>query len=92
MIRTDTAKLIKRYPGPNGHFEDEFYDLKKDPGETQNVINQSEYASQIQGLKEQLDTFFNQYEIEEYRGTHIADLPRHNGGEPWVLNPETMKP
>jgi len=91
MIRTDELKLIKRYPGPNGSFDDELYDLKKDPQETQNVINLSEYASQVQELEQKLDAFFGKYEKEEYSGLRIAELPRHNGGEPWVLDPDKLQ-
>jgi len=90
MIRTDRLKLIQRYPGPNGHFDDELYDLKKDPQETRNVLNLPEYASQVQELEQQLEAFFSQLEMEEYSGVQIADLPQHNGGEPWTLDPDAL--
>jgi choline-sulfatase len=90
MIRTDRLKLIKRYPGPNGHFDDELYDLKKDPQETCNVLNLLEYASQVRELEQQLEAFFRQLKMEEYSGVRIADLPQHNGGEPWTLDPDAL--
>ena len=92
MIRTNQFKLIKRYPGPNGHFDDELYDLKKDPQETRNVINLPENAEQVSMLTKQLAEHFAQYEIEAKSGVHIAKLPRHNGNEPWVLAPNSLTP
>ena len=90
MIRTDRFKLIKRYPGPNGHFDDELYDLKEDPQETRNIMDSLDYVSQVRDLEDQLEAFFSQFETEQCSGVRIADLPQHNGGEPWTLDPDTI--
>ena len=49
MIRTDRYKLISRVSG-----RDEFYDLNKDPAETQNVIDDPELLPVIRELEQKL--------------------------------------
>ncbi len=94
MIRTPTAKLIRRYPGPNGHFRDEFYDLTADPRETCNVITEAGHADTIAHLDQQMQAFFAQVEDERPGsvGLDFAHLPRHNPDEPWrrPLAPEAQ--
>ena len=50
MIRTDRYKLIKRYPGPNGHFGDELYNLMEDPEEEHNLHDNPGYSRQTGDL------------------------------------------
>ncbi len=62
MIRTPDWKYTQRYPnGP-----DELYDLRKDPGERNNIVNQAEYASQQRQLQKQLNDFFATYADPKY--------------------------
>ncbi|GIX07189.1 MAG: hypothetical protein KatS3mg115_1592 [Candidatus Poribacteria bacterium] len=83
MIRTETAKLIRRYPGPNGHFPDEFYDLVEDPRENENRIEDPRYRDRIEELSEQLEAFFQRYEFPEASGKEIERQPSCNPNEPW---------
>ncbi len=62
MIRTYDWKYIKRYPLKN----DELYDLKKDPGEYHNLIDDAQYHSIITTLNRQLDAFFEKYSDPKY--------------------------
>lgn len=83
MIRTESAKLIRRYPGPNGQFADEFYDLANDPREMENVIGDPKHAQVIAQLSEHLDDYFAQHEDPARCGTRIGEMVRHNKDEPW---------
>ena len=83
MIRTRSAKLIRRYPGPNGSFPDEFYDLTADPRERHNVINHDPHQTLIQQMSQRLDAYFARYEDPQYSGTYIVDQPICNADEPW---------
>lgn len=87
MIRTDTAKLIRRYPGPNGCFSDEFYDLAADPRERINRIDDPALAPRIAELSARLDAYFARYELPEHSGRDIASQPTCNAWEPWVRIP-----
>jgi arylsulfatase A-like enzyme len=82
-IRSDTHKLIRRWNGPNGRFPDELYDLQTDPRETQNRIDQLEYADVIATLSDALTEHFDQYDDPAVSGTRIGELPSINGDEPW---------
>lgn len=84
MIRTDEGfKLIRRYPGPNGHFQDELYNLQIDPQERQNFIADPEYASLVNQLDGEMDSFFNTFESSDCSGRNIARLRSWNVIEPW---------
>ncbi len=83
MVRSETGKLIRRYPGPNGHFRDEYYDLTIDPRETKNLIEGEESQSQIRTLSKKLDAFFAEFEDDQRSGLRVAEGPRLNGSEPW---------
>ena len=62
MIRNDRWKYTRRYPeGPN-----ELYDIQNDPGERNNLVDDSEYASTIKDLRDQLDEFFNRHADPKY--------------------------
>jgi len=86
MARTATAKLIRRYPGPNGDFPDEFYDLAHDPRENINAIDDPAHASTLATLSEAIDAYFATYEDPDVAGPRIAELPRPNPREPWYAN------
>lgn len=53
MCRTENFKYVRR-----AEEIDEFYDLKNDPGEIRNVINDSRYATQIAEHKDQLLSWY----------------------------------
>ena len=52
-LRTQTRKLIRYLRSGEG---DEFYDLDQDPEERHNVINEPNYAEQVEDLQRQLDS------------------------------------
>jgi len=83
-IRTERAKLIRRYPGPNGTYPDEFYDLTEDPRERENRIDDPRYHDLVAELSERLEAHFRQFEIPERSGKNIATQPRTSeDAEPW---------
>ncbi len=87
MIRTAELKLIRRYPGPNGHFGDELYDLRADPRETANRIDEPAFAAAVAALGARLDAHFAEYELPGRGGSEIARRPRCNPHEPWTIVP-----
>lgn len=65
MIRSRLYKYIHRYPyGPN-----EFYDLEKDPEETQNEVENPAYETLILQMRRKLETWFNRYADPDLDGT-----------------------
>jgi arylsulfatase A-like enzyme len=75
-IRTGDWKYIHRFPrGP-----DELYDLKKDPGERQNLIDQPAQAEIRKNLAKRLDEFFDRYADPRY------DLSRKGGSKSILLS------
>lgn len=68
MIRTKEWKYIHRYPyGPN-----ELYDLLKDPGERENLIDDNNYYHVKVQLKAKLNEWFVRYVDPEIDGTREA--------------------
>lgn len=74
MIRTPHYKLVRRYL----HGPDDLYDLKKDPGERENLSNRAEMASTREVLLASLEIFYSEYEDVEKSGLRVKALPRHN--------------
>jgi arylsulfatase A-like enzyme len=61
-VRMRDWKYISRFPsGPN-----ELYDLKADPGERHNLVDQPAYASQQKALRARLEKFFATYADPQY--------------------------
>lgn len=61
-VRTTEWKYISRFPkGP-----DELYDLKNDPGERKNLVEQSDHAAVQKALRKRLDEFFDRYADPAY--------------------------
>ncbi|MFL3656443.1 MAG: sulfatase-like hydrolase/transferase [Opitutales bacterium] len=57
MIRSRDSKYVHRFPeGPH-----EFYDLKADPGETTNVIDEAEYRGLVDKMRLDLENWFREY-------------------------------
>ncbi len=90
MIRTNTQKLIRRFPGPNGQFDDEFYDLSTDPHERVNRINDASFSSIIGELTGRLNEYFLRYEEPSLAGRDIASQPVCNPWQPWTTTPEKV--
>ena len=88
MIRTDRYKLIKRYPGPNGHFPDELYDLVEDPDEEHDLHGDPACAGTVAELAACLEEHFARHEDRARSGLRVADLPRQNNQEPWRVDPD----
>lgn len=60
MIRTKEWKYVARYPdGPN-----ELYDMKQDPDERNNLIENSQYTSLQQELRQRMERWFEAYTVE----------------------------
>jgi arylsulfatase A-like enzyme len=64
-VRTREWKYIGRFHGPN-----ELYDLKNDPDERHNLVNQPAHAAQQKALHGQLDEFFATYADPQYDLSH----------------------
>ncbi len=90
-IRTKTHKLVVRYPGPNGHFPDELYDLQADPREENDLIGDPRYADVQAALRSRLETHFEKYEDPELSGANIESQHICNAGEPWRAEIPWMK-
>jgi len=61
-IRTADWKYVHRHPdGPH-----ELYDLKKDPGETRNLVEEPEQRETRERLRKRLDEFFARYADPKY--------------------------
>lgn len=79
MIRTEAHKLVIRYPdGPH-----DLFDLKNDPDELTNQIDNPDYAAIVTVLRQQLDTFYAKYSDNNLSGLIVKDLHRHNDHEAW---------
>lgn len=92
MIRTPTHKLIRRYPGPNGHFPDEFYDLIVDPRERHNRIDDPIHKPLISDLSSRLERHFDQYEIPDRSGRDIANRIPANTAGCWMITEPDIPP
>jgi len=85
MIRAEREKLVVRYPGPNGHFPCEYYDLEEDPRETRNRFADIEGSQKHEALLGEIGRFFARFGSEERSGLRVADLPSCNEHETWRL-------
>ena len=85
MIRTrDGKKLIRRYPGPNGHFPDEFYDRADDPGERTNRYEGVKDSDRVRELDAEMERYFARYAVAGRTGLEITeDTQLFNPQEPW---------
>jgi arylsulfatase A-like enzyme len=75
-IRTDDWKYVRRVPqGP-----DELYDLRADPGERRNLVQQPEHDPTRGALRRRLDAFFDRWADPRY------DLFRGGGSKVRLLS------
>ena len=64
MIRTNQWKYVHRYPeGPN-----ELWDLVNDPDERQNLIDDPAHRDLITELREQMESWFEEYVEDDKNG------------------------
>lgn len=87
MIRTETAKLIRRYPNRVTRWPDEFYDLARDPRENRNAIDDPAHAPTIETLDRILSDFFQRYADPARDGTVMANLYSCNTRDTWTMRP-----
>jgi len=83
-------KLVRRYPPLDPQFGDELYDLKADPRESTNLIDDPGYQMQRLELGEVLDAHFAEHEDPARSGTRIMEQPSCNGREPWARLAERL--
>ena len=74
MIRSSKYKYIHRYP--DGPYE--FYNIKKDPNELINEINNKKYYEIINKMRKELEIWFLNHVNKEIDG---ATLPVYGGGQ-----------
>ena len=68
MIRTDEWKYVHRYPnGPN-----ELYDLRNDPDERDNLVDDNAHANRVKAMKAQMETWFATYVVPDKDGRDYA--------------------
>ena len=83
MVRTPAAKLIRRWPCKVADYPDEFYDLKRDPRETMNVIDDPIYTDTISQLDRIMESHFKSYEDPQKAGINMETILPHNMNDPW---------
>ena len=79
MIRTPEFKLVKRYP----HGPDDLFDLRNDPGETQNLSGEAAHAAVEASLRERLEAWYRNHDDSVKSGLRVKHLTKHNGKEAW---------
>jgi arylsulfatase A-like enzyme len=85
MARTDSYKLIKRYPYAGVRFPDELYDLKQDPQETTNCHDDPALKPVIEQLSAELDQFFAKYTVPGHSGLDLEHQPEFTPSSPWLM-------
>lgn len=85
MIKQDGYKLILRYPYGGVRFANEFYDLKADPRETENLYESPQHQKLIEQMTAQLNSFFANYSIPAHDGLHLEQQPMATPASPWLL-------
>lgn len=84
MVRTDRFKLIARSPAFGRRYDDELYDLSRDPRETRNVIGSDEYRAVVAELSRRLAEHFGFFADPARDGWDIAAQPPCNTDMPWL--------
>lgn len=80
MARTRQHKLVRRY---YDEAPCELFDLTRDPGETQNLYGDGDYAPVVERLTGEIERYFGRYQAAGKSGLRARDLPRHNLSEAW---------
>ena len=85
MVRTRGYKLVRRF----GDGEPStFFDLLKDPIESQNCFRDLAYQGLVVQLSGEIDSYFERFQDPVMNGLRVRDLPRHNLTEAWRINDE----
>ncbi|MCC5844523.1 MAG: sulfatase-like hydrolase/transferase [Verrucomicrobia bacterium] len=88
MVRSDTDKLILRYPHPSGlPVHHEYYDLAADPRETVNRYEEAQFKERIRFLRLELETFFGRYAESSADGLGEGLKRKHNAQSLWNILP-----
>jgi arylsulfatase A-like enzyme len=91
MIRDTRFKLIRRYPFGGIRFSDEMYDLKEDPRETVNRIDDAALGEVMSGMDRQMEDFFDKYTVQGHSGLDLEHQPECTAGSPWLIAVEYEK-
>jgi choline-sulfatase len=74
MVRDETWKYVHRYPdGPH-----DLFNLRDDPDEKVNLINEPALPLLIEERRRLLEAFYAHHDSAEKSGLRAKDLPRHN--------------
>lgn len=83
-IRTPQWLYMKRFQGSATYpFEDEMYDLIRDPEEKSNVVSEEEHAGVEQSLSTRIDDFFQEYSASAY-DLWAGGSTKSNTDKPWL--------
>ena len=80
MARTRRHKLLRRY---YDQAPCELFDLARDPGETQDCFDDTDFAAIVDRLTAELEHYFRRYQETDKSGLRARELPRHNMTEAW---------
>ena len=80
MIRTGRYKLVRRY---DDDAPCELFDLRDDPTEMRNLVDDADHQTIVNHLTQQLDHYFECYQDPLKSGLRVKQLPQHNLTEAW---------
>lgn len=80
MARARRYKLLRR---AYENAPSELFDLRDDPGESQNRYGDAEYQPIVDKLNRAIDEHFGRYQDPEKSGLRVRELPQHNMTEAW---------
>ena len=83
LVSDSKRKLVRHYAPHAGGFPDEFIDLKNDPRETTNLIDDPSREKEIVELSEVLEEHFARYEDPKRSAKNMASQPPCNPTEAW---------
>jgi arylsulfatase A-like enzyme len=80
MIRTPNWKYVQRF----SHGPHELWNLRNDPQESNNLIDQKPFSGIQSTLEHHLQRFYGQYSDAKHSGWRVKELHRHNrDAEAW---------
>ena len=85
-IRDERFKLVLRNDGQGNLL----HDLRADPRETINLVNDVGCRSVVEGMTAELERFFAEYEEPAHSGLRGDALPIHNRHEAWRTRTKTQ--
>jgi arylsulfatase A-like enzyme len=84
MMRSEGYKLILRYPFRGVSFPNEFYNLKADLRETENLFSQPQHSARIEQMTTALNRFFATYRVAENDAMDLDRQPLATPASPWL--------